>query len=146
MRDSIMAEQYIFTIDNGTQSIRALLFDTKGNLIGKGKQELEAYFSEQPGWAEQHRFSEQADHVPVPAALRDRLHLAGQLGLQQLGSGRCQQARLLAALERLALGQTVTATALDLGYDSTSAFIAMFRKALGTTPGRYFSNGTRVAF
>jgi sugar (pentulose or hexulose) kinase len=48
-----MAEQYIFTIDNGTQSIRALLFDTKGNLIGKGKQDLEAYFSEQPGWAEQ---------------------------------------------------------------------------------------------
>lgn len=48
-----MNEQYIFAIDNGTQSVRALLFDTKGNLIGKGKEELEAYFSEQPGWAEQ---------------------------------------------------------------------------------------------
>jgi len=46
-------EQYIFTIDNGTQSVRAILFDTKGNLIGKGKQELEPYFSEHPGWAEQ---------------------------------------------------------------------------------------------
>lgn len=44
----------ILAIDNGTQSVRALLFDAKGNLIGKGKQEIEPYFSEQPGWAEQH--------------------------------------------------------------------------------------------
>ncbi|WP_250658743.1 FGGY-family carbohydrate kinase [Alkalimarinus coralli] len=49
-----MSERYILSIDNGTQSIRALLFDTEGNLIGKGKYELEAYFSEKPGWAEQH--------------------------------------------------------------------------------------------
>lgn len=49
-----MSTQYIFTIDNGTQSVRALLFDTQGNLVGKGKQEIEPYFSEQPGWAEQH--------------------------------------------------------------------------------------------
>ncbi|AOY87800.1 carbohydrate kinase [Marinobacter salinus] len=44
----------ILAIDNGTQSVRALLFDTHGNLVGKGKQEIEPYFSEQPGWAEQH--------------------------------------------------------------------------------------------
>jgi len=44
----------ILTIDNGTQSIRALLFDLKGNLVAKSKIELEAYFSEKPGWAEQH--------------------------------------------------------------------------------------------
>lgn len=50
-----------------------------------------------------------------------------------------QQARLLAALTRLAAGETVTAVALDLGYDSLSAFIAMFRRATGTTPGRYFA-------
>jgi AraC-like DNA-binding protein/quercetin dioxygenase-like cupin family protein len=49
-----------------------------------------------------------------------------------------QQARLLEALVRLAAGVPVTAVALDLGYDSPSAFIAMFRRALGTTPGRYF--------
>lgn len=47
-------EPLIFAIDNGTQSVRALLFDAKGNLVGKGKQEIEPYFSEQPGWAEQH--------------------------------------------------------------------------------------------
>ncbi len=49
-----MSKRYILTIDNGTQSVRALLFDVDGNLIGKGKQELEPYFSEKPGWAEQH--------------------------------------------------------------------------------------------
>lgn len=44
----------ILAIDNGTQSVRALLFDARGNLVGKGKQDIEPYFSEQPGWAEQH--------------------------------------------------------------------------------------------
>jgi AraC-like DNA-binding protein len=33
----------------------------------------------------------------------------------------------------------VTNAALESGYSSTSAFIAMFRKTLGTTPSRYFS-------
>ena len=50
-----------------------------------------------------------------------------------------QQARLLDALTRLAAGQPVTTVALDLGYESPSAFIAMFKRALGETPGRYFS-------
>jgi AraC-like DNA-binding protein/quercetin dioxygenase-like cupin family protein len=50
-----------------------------------------------------------------------------------------RQVRLLAALERLAAGASVTNVALDLGYDSPSAFIAMFRRALGSTPKRYFS-------
>ena len=48
------AEPLILAIDNGTQSVRALLFDTHGNLVGKGKQEIEPYFSKEPGWAEQH--------------------------------------------------------------------------------------------
>jgi AraC-like DNA-binding protein len=49
-----------------------------------------------------------------------------------------QQFRLLRALELLATGTPVTETALALGYESTSAFIAMFRRHLGTTPARYF--------
>jgi AraC-like DNA-binding protein len=49
-----------------------------------------------------------------------------------------QQIRILEALKRLAGNHSVTAVALDLGYDSPSAFIAMFRKAMGTTPGKYF--------
>lgn len=49
-----------------------------------------------------------------------------------------QQVRLLEALTQLAAGEPVTNIALDLGYDSQSAFIAMFKKALGKTPGKYF--------
>lgn len=46
-------KNYLLAIDNGTQSVRALLFDLQGNLLGKGKVELEAYYSKHPGWAEQ---------------------------------------------------------------------------------------------
>jgi AraC-like DNA-binding protein len=50
-----------------------------------------------------------------------------------------QQLRLLHALRMLASGKAVTAVALEVGYDSPSAFIAMFRRTLGTTPSRYFA-------
>ena len=49
-----------------------------------------------------------------------------------------QQFRILEALRCLGREEPVTAVALDLGYESPSAFIAMFRKALGMTPGHYF--------
>jgi len=55
-----------------------------------------------------------------------------------------QRLRLIHALRLLAEGQPVTSVALEAGYDSTSAFIAMFKKTIGTTPSRYFglsSNG-----
>jgi len=45
---------HILAIDNGTQSVRALVFDLRGNLVSKSQVPLEPYFSEQPGWAEQH--------------------------------------------------------------------------------------------
>jgi len=51
------------------------------------------------------------------------------------------QLRLLRALEMLAAGRPVTAVALEVGYESPSAFIAMFRRCLGTTPTRYFEEG-----
>ena len=49
-----MGGDYILAIDNGTQSVRALLFDPRGNLVAKSQVMLDPYFSEQPGWAEQH--------------------------------------------------------------------------------------------
>jgi AraC-like DNA-binding protein/quercetin dioxygenase-like cupin family protein len=52
-----------------------------------------------------------------------------------------QQARLLAALARLAEGQPVTRIAPELGYDSASAFAAMFKRALGAPPSRYLDQG-----
>ena len=48
-----------------------------------------------------------------------------------------QQRRLLRAIELLATGESVTSISLELGYDNTSAFIAMFRRCLGKTPARY---------
>ncbi|TWT10732.1 helix-turn-helix domain-containing protein [Reyranella sp. CPCC 100927] len=48
-----------------------------------------------------------------------------------------QHVRLLRALEMLVAGQSVTAIAIDLGYDNVSAFIAMFRRTFGVTPTRY---------
>ncbi|WDZ95923.1 helix-turn-helix transcriptional regulator [Herbaspirillum sp. WKF16] len=50
-----------------------------------------------------------------------------------------QRARLLRALELLAAGESVTAIALELGYDNASAFIALFRRTFGVTPGRYLA-------
>ena len=49
-----MAGDCILAIDNGTQSVRALLFDLRGNLLAKTRVAIEPYFSAQPGWAEQH--------------------------------------------------------------------------------------------
>jgi sugar (pentulose or hexulose) kinase len=46
-------EEYVLAIDNGTQSVRALVFDLKGKLVAKSKVEIEPYYSNQPGWAEQ---------------------------------------------------------------------------------------------
>lgn len=48
------SKSHILAIDNGTQSVRALLFDLKGNLVDKSRVVLEPYFSKKPGWAEQH--------------------------------------------------------------------------------------------
>lgn len=48
-----------------------------------------------------------------------------------------QQARVLEAMGRLSSGEAVTQVALDLGYDSVSAFSAMFRRALGVSPKHY---------
>ncbi len=56
-----------------------------------------------------------------------------------LGKWR-QQLRLMRSLQLLAAGEKITHAALEAGYSTPSAFIAMFRKTLGTTPRRYFEN------
>ena len=48
-----------------------------------------------------------------------------------------QQCRLLRGLEMLSNGDNVTRVALELGYEHSSAFIAMFKRCLGSTPRRY---------
>ncbi|MCT4965149.1 helix-turn-helix transcriptional regulator, partial [Pseudomonas aeruginosa] len=49
--------------------------------------------------------------------------------------------RLLASLDALAAGHSILEVALDLGYDSQSAFSAMFRRTLGVSPSLYFGRG-----
>jgi len=51
-----------------------------------------------------------------------------------------QQLHLMIALSQLAEGKSVQHVAGTLGYDSVSAFITMFRKALGKSPTQYFSS------
>ncbi|MFK5953543.1 MAG: AraC family transcriptional regulator [Desulfobacterium sp.] len=51
-----------------------------------------------------------------------------------------QQARLIEALSLLAQGMPVKEVAFDVGYESVSAFIHMFRKSLGCTPGQFFGS------
>ena len=48
-----------------------------------------------------------------------------------------QQLRFLEALRLLAAGGKVTTVALEVGYDSPSAFVTAFRRMFGTTPGKY---------
>ncbi|MGC8873740.1 MAG: FGGY-family carbohydrate kinase [Chloroflexia bacterium] len=48
-----MSRDLILAIDNGTQSVRALLFDARGNLLARSRVPLQPYVSPEPGWAEQ---------------------------------------------------------------------------------------------
>ena len=49
-----------------------------------------------------------------------------------------QQARLLLALERIAVGEKIIDVAFELGYESPSAFTSMFKKQFGKTPSHFF--------
>ena len=47
------AKDLILAIDNGTQSLKALIFDAAGQLLAKEAVTFVPYYSEQPAWAEQ---------------------------------------------------------------------------------------------
>lgn len=51
-----------------------------------------------------------------------------------------QRLRILYSLERIEKGDKISSLALDLGYESDSAFISMFKKHLGVSPKRYFKS------
>jgi len=50
-----------------------------------------------------------------------------------------QQLHLMLAVKWLGSGSSVQQVADDLGYESAGSFVTMFRKALGTSPGRYMA-------
>lgn len=49
-----MSEKTLLAIDNGTQSLRAIIFDLQGNIRAKSQIPIDNYLSEHPGWYEQH--------------------------------------------------------------------------------------------
>ena len=52
-----------------------------------------------------------------------------------------QQVRLMEALSLLAAGRSITSVAFDVGYESPSAFTAMFHRAFGVPPSLYIMRG-----
>ncbi|MEW5871425.1 MAG: FGGY-family carbohydrate kinase [Chloroflexota bacterium] len=76
----------ILAIDNGTQSVRALLFDGRGELLAKARVPIEPYFSTAPGLAEQQPevfwqavcqacqgLWQEMEHSQTPGLTRERL-------------------------------------------------------------------------
>ena len=97
------------------------------------------------------RAARAASFLSTPAGTRRSLAYVGQAvgasprTLQRLFAAETgltfekwrQRARLIRAIELLSEGRKVTRVALEIGYESPSAFIAMFRRELGATPRRY---------
>ena len=75
--------------------------------------------------------AEWADHVALSESSLARL-VAKQTGLT-FGRWR-QQLHLIVAIRELASGASVQRVSADLGYESVTAFITMFKKALGKPP------------
>jgi transcriptional regulator GlxA family with amidase domain len=53
-----------------------------------------------------------------------------------------QNVRLMEALSLLSVGRSVTQVAFDVGYNSPSAFTAMFRRTFGVAPTHYLQDHT----
>lgn len=51
-----------------------------------------------------------------------------------------QSARIMEALRRLSVGESVVNVAQEVGYESPSAFVLMFKKTMGKTPRQYLKN------
>ncbi|MBB3656683.1 AraC-like DNA-binding protein [Rhizobium sp. BK650] len=95
---------------------------------------IAAALTAEPG--DRRTLAEWADHVAMSERSLKRL-MVQETGLT-FGRWR-RQLYLVIALRELASGATVQRVSSDLGYESVTAFIVMFKKALGTTPTRYFA-------
>jgi AraC-like DNA-binding protein len=51
-----------------------------------------------------------------------------------------RQLHVVLALQFLSQGKTVQAIALELGYESASGFVTMFRKAVGKPPAKFIAD------
>lgn len=57
---------------------------------------------------------------------------------QSFGRWR-QQLHIILAIQRMSRGASVQSVAGELGYESASSFVTMFRKALGASPAKYMA-------
>ncbi|WP_225028800.1 AraC family transcriptional regulator [Xinfangfangia pollutisoli] len=78
--------------------------------------------------------AEWAARIAVSERSLNRM-LAQQLGMS-FGRWR-RQLHVVLALRHLSAGKAVKTVALDLGYESASSFVTMFRKMVGKPPSRY---------
>ncbi|MCB5186854.1 helix-turn-helix transcriptional regulator [Methylobacillus caricis] len=102
-------------------------------------------------WPQDERLREVCDWISRhPADDRTLKQWAGQLHIAEKTLHRLflretattfgrwrQQMRLLLALEKIAQGEKILTVALEHGYESQSAFNAMFKKHLGFTPRQW---------
>jgi AraC-like DNA-binding protein len=89
--------------------------------------------------ADQRELAAWADHVHAGVRTLSRLFLS------ETGVSFAQwrtRVRIRAAIQHLASGASVNATARAVGYRKPSAFIAAFRRATGQTPATYTHAGT----
>ena len=87
--------------------------------------------------ADRRTLAQWADHVALSESSLARL-VAGETGLT-FGRWR-QQLHLIVAIRELASGASVQQVSADLGYESVTAFITMFKKALGKPPAKYLAS------
>lgn len=114
--------KYFLTIDNGTQSVRALVFDRQGQLLAKSKINIVPYVEPQAGWAEQD-----------PQYYWDSLCKACQQVLQQLNAPKESIAAVSVTTQR------TTAIALDVNGDSLYPAITWLdRRKVDTKPALGF--------
>lgn len=86
--------------------------------------------------ADRRTLAQWADHLALSESSLARL-IAKETGLT-FGRWR-QQLHLIVAIRELASGASVQQVSAELGYESVTAFITMFRKALGKPPARYLA-------
>lgn len=87
--------------------------------------------------ADRASLSEWAQRVGMSERTLSRV-LKQQMGMS-FGDWR-RQLHIILALQRMTQGESVQNIALDLGYESASGFITMFRKFMGSPPARYLAN------
>ncbi|MFA6265142.1 MAG: helix-turn-helix transcriptional regulator [Pseudolabrys sp.] len=96
---------------------------------------IAAALAEDP--ADRSTLAEWADRVALSESSLARL-VVKETGLT-FGRWR-QQLHLIVAMRELASGASVQQVSADLGYESVTAFITMFKKALGKPPAKYLTS------